>query len=239
MLLIAAMILAAEPSVRPEPTVDSAVRWVDQQWEAITACPRVITRSGARAAATGVTIGVRGGYAYVLTAQHAVPGAEEREVQFFTRESYPLPAVKIRGVQVLTRWDDSDLALLKVKLGPDSCGVLPLAGVGQRPKKFPVEVLSIGCSLGEPPTVRAETIVAKKPARRPGGGIAFFWELAAAPVPGRSGGPLLDNEGRVIGVCAAGRSGRGYYTHLDEILAALANDSNEWLWQPTPGNSLK
>ncbi|MGL6094920.1 MAG: S1 family peptidase [Fimbriiglobus sp.] len=240
MLLIAAMVLAAGPTVGgPTPTVESAVLSADQQWAAILACPKVITRSGARAAATGVAVGVRGGYAYVLTAQHAVPGVEEREIQFFTKESYPVPAVKIRGVEVVTRWDDPDLALLKVKLGPDTCGVLRLAGVGQRPKNFPVEVLSIGCARGEPPTARVGRIVAKKPARRPGGGLAFFWELADAPVPGRSGGPLLDNEGRVIGVCAAGRNGRGYYTHLDEILAALVNDSNDWLWQRTPDGVLK
>ena len=38
---------------------------------------------------------------------------------------------------------------------------------------------------------------------------------------GRSGGPLLDADGRLIGVCSGTQEGMNYYTHPDEIRGAL------------------
>ena len=41
----------------------------------------------------------------------------------------------------------------------------------------------------------------------------------------------MTNGGRVIGLCAAAQKGRGYYSHLDEILAGLKVKDFGWLWQ--------
>jgi hypothetical protein len=32
---------------------------------------------------------------------------------------------------------------------------------------------------------------------------------------------LVDSAGRVIGICSASQDGKGYYVHIEEILAAL------------------
>ena len=217
------------------PVVDGAVLSVPAQWEALAACPRVLSRADGgvgTATGTGITVAARDGFAYVLTALHAVPdGAVEREVQFFTRESYPEPARKYLAVEVAARWADPDLALLRVKVGADPVYTLPLARPGERPMVYPYTALSIGCSNGSPPTCRPETVSGKRPARRANEAVAFFWELATPPVPGRSGGPLLDTRGRVIGVCAAGQDGKGYYTHLDEVLFGLKRQGYDWLWR--------
>lgn len=225
-----------------DPTIESAVLNQTAQWSALAACPRVVTLTGNTATATGVAIGIRDGYVYVLTAYHAVvsereQGVTEREVQFFTKESYPEPAKSFRGVEVVAKWYEPDLALLKVTVGADILPTLPLAGVDQRPKRFPFSAISVGCSKGAPPTFREERVIAKRTATRSRAKdgkdtetVAFFWELSATPVQGRSGGPLLDAQGRVIGICAASRENRGYYTHLDELLASLKEDGYGWLW---------
>src|SRR4029079_4450312 len=98
-----------------------------------------------------------------------------------------------------------------------------------RPRKVPFDAISIGCSKGEPPTGVKEAVSAKRFGRREGGEQAFFWETGAAPTPGRSGGPLVA-DGKGVGICAAGKDGRGYYAHLDELLAGLKAEGYGWLW---------
>lgn len=232
------LVLAAPPAA-PNPVAAGAALPADAQWGAVGACPRVATLTGMGRIGTGVTLAVRnepgpdgsgGRFAYVLTAKHVVPGTEDRLVEFFTKESYPKPARSFRAVEVVREWADPDLALLKVKVGAaDAFPTLRLAGPGERPKRFPAPALSVGCTEGAAPNCRSEVIVAKRPVRQ-ANGVAFFWESQAPSVPGRSGGPLLDTSGRVIGLCVALQGERGYYTHLDEVLASLKRDGYEWLW---------
>ncbi len=218
----------------PAPVGKTLALSVDAQWAAIEACPRIVNQAGERSTGTGVVVAVRDGFAYILTAHHVAGDPEEREVQFFTRKSYPVPARKLRGVQVLAKYPDTDAAVLKLAVGDDAPAVLPLAGIGQRPKRFPFDSVSVGCSNGKLPTCRGEQVVGKKFVRRQGDNVAFFWELADPPLPGRSGGPLIDAQGRVIGLCAASRDRRGYYAHLDEILAGLKRDELGWLIPANP-----
>ena len=37
--------------------------------------------------------------------------------------------------------------------------------------------------------------------------------------------------GKVVGICAAGKDGRGYYAHSDELLAGLNAEGFGWLWE--------
>jgi S1-C subfamily serine protease len=232
--MMAVIVLVAAAAPAPLPILTES-KWSETvQWNAIAASPRVISRideSTTTSTATGVTIGVRGEFAYILTALHALPDTvTEREVQFFSKATYPEPARRYYGVEIALRWNEPDLALLRVRVGSDPTTSLPLAGPGDRPKTYPFPALSVGCTNGMPPTCRLESVIGKQPAHRPNDTVAFFWELASSPVAGRSGGPLIDERGRVIGLCAASQDGRGYYTHLDEILFALKRQGLDWLW---------
>jgi S1-C subfamily serine protease len=203
-----------------------------KQWAAILASPKVSVPG--RTNGTGVVIGAKDGFGYLLTAAHVVP-LDGIEVQFTTRETYPKTAWFATQPAVVARWPDPDLALIRFPLpmGRD-LPQLPLAGPGQRPKTFPVPAWSAGVGQDEAATIRAERVLAKRAIRRPGHDLAFFWETENETQLGRSGGPLVDDRGRVIGICAARQAGRGYYTHLDEILAALKRDGHGWLVTPKP-----
>jgi S1-C subfamily serine protease len=213
----------------PGPTVPSRDFPDDLQWRAVLACTRVSTTTGAYGNATGVTVGLKDGIAYVLTAAHAVAAPDAREAHYFTRDSYPARAKTFPKVAVALSLPAADVALLKVPVGDWPAPVLQLARPGRRPKAFPATALSVGCTDAGPPTCSAEVLRAKRLVRRPGD-VAFFWESEVMPRPGRSGGPLVDPNGRVIGLCAASQGGRGYYTHLDEILAGLKKNGDSWLW---------
>ncbi|MCU0705988.1 MAG: serine protease [Fimbriiglobus sp.] len=216
-----ALLLALAPLATPDPTAP---------WELIEACPRLVVRGSERSRATAVVIGQKDGFAYLLTAHHVVADDPPAEVQFFTRRSYPNPARTLRGCELVLPFRQADFALLKVPTGDTPVPVLPLAAPPPRPRKVPFAAIAVGCSGGEPPTGTKETVAARRFGRREGGEQAFFWETEAAPVAGRSGGPLVV-DGRVVGLCAAAKDGRGYYAHLDELLAGLKGVGYGWLWE--------
>jgi len=214
--------------VRSNPTVPDTAVSVETQWAVITATARVSdgVRSGG---ATAVCIGNSKGMAYLLTAEHAVPKGEARVYEFFTRDSHPKSARSLTDGEVLFRLPDSDLALVKIPNGAEPLPVIRVAGPGQRPKRYPFAAISVGCPGISPPVVRLEKITGKTMVHRPNDGLAFFWQLAETPIVGMSGGPLLNAEGRIIGVCCAFQDGIGYFTHLDEVLAGLKRNGYGWL----------
>jgi S1-C subfamily serine protease len=220
-------------ALAPTPIVASRDFTPEAQWAAALACPRIVPLVVDRGATggTGVTVGVRGGVAYVLTAAHAVSGSTGFEVQYFSRDSYPLRAQSFDRVSVAVRIPDADFALLKVETGSWPAPTLKLAGPGRRPKAFPAPAFTVGCTDKEAPTCAVESVRAKRLVRRPGNEVAFFWETAAAPQPGRSGGPLVGTDEQVIGICSAFQDGSGYYVHLDEIQAGLKQAGYGWLWE--------
>jgi hypothetical protein len=62
--------------------------------------------------------------------------------------------------------------------------------------------------------------------KKPDGSAAFHWEADKPQAIGRSGGPLVDTQGRVIGICSGTRENKGYYVSIYEIEASLKR--NGW-----------
>ena len=96
---------------------------LDAHWQAVLACPRVSTET---TTGPGVVIGVKDGFAYLLTANH-VAASDRVEVRFTSRENYPRPAWYGDGAMVVARWPDPDLALVRFPVGKRGVNVLPLA----------------------------------------------------------------------------------------------------------------
>lgn len=165
---------------------------------------------------SGVLLLQKGPFAYVLTARHLVEGAEALELSFYSAATFPRPGPVVRDVEVLASSKESDLALVRATVRAPLPAGLRLAA--EAPAETPFPALSVGCSDGLFPTLLLESVQSARRVRKPGTDEAvLMWELVREPAGGRSGGPLLDRQGRLIGMASGRSGGKGYCIHLDEI----------------------
>jgi len=75
------------------------------------------------------------------------------------------------------------------------------------------------------------------PKIKPDGTKHVFWEGQEASVVGRSGGPLIDRRGNLVGVCSGKSGGKGYYVHLDYVYEALDREGLTWVYADEPKNA--
>jgi S1-C subfamily serine protease len=128
------------------------------------------------------------------------------------------------GGEVLFRVPEADLAVIRLPAGRREWPAARLARGADLKAGW-----VIGCDDGREPRVTAVTVGARKLVRRPDGGSAFFWEADGESVPGRSGGPLFDADGQLVGVCSGTQGGKTYFTHPGEIRSALRDHRLEWV----------
>ncbi|MBU1230936.1 MAG: Do family serine endopeptidase [Proteobacteria bacterium] len=129
---------------------------------------------------------------YIVTNNHVVAEADEIKVKLLSRE-------KPYDAKVIGRDQETDLALLKIEAG----GGLPVLEFANSDATRVGEwVLAIGNPFGLGHTVTAGIISAK--GRHIGAG-AFdsFLQTDASINPGNSGGPLIDMDGKVVGINTA------------------------------------
>jgi serine protease Do len=141
-----------------------------------------------RALGTGVIVDEDG---YVLTNNHVISGADEILVKLKNGEEYQ---AEIKG-----RDKKTDLALIHIKADHD----LPYLTLGDSDDlRVGDWVLAVGNPFGLENTVTAGIVSAKQ--RVIGAGpYDDFIQTDASINPGNSGGPLIDMEGRVVGINTA------------------------------------
>ena len=129
---------------------------------------------------------------HILTNEHVVANAQRLTVSFGGDKTYP--------ARVVGRDPDTDLAVIKVDAPPSELKVVPLGDsdkliVGQK-------VLAIGNPFGFDRTLTTGVISGlQRPIRaRNGRPIEGAIQTDASINPGNSGGPLLDSQGRMIGI---------------------------------------
>jgi S1-C subfamily serine protease len=132
---------------------------------------------------------------HIVTNFHVVEGASELHVTFFDETRVPADVV---GVD-----PSNDLAVLKVDVGPELLRVIPL-GDSDRLKvgRF---LVAIGNPFGLQQTLTTGVVSSLgRIIQGPDGRfIGEIIQTDAAINPGNSGGPLLDLDGRVVGVNSA------------------------------------
>jgi S1-C subfamily serine protease len=139
----------------------------------------------------------------ILTNAHVVAGAEEVTVSF-EEGGEPIDA-EVRGVD-----PDTDLAVLKIDPGEvENLTVLPLGDSSELEVGDPV--VAIGNPFGLQRTVTTGIVSAlQRQIKAPSGfSISNVVQTDASINPGNSGGPLLDAQGRVIGINSQIATGGG------------------------------
>jgi serine protease Do len=129
---------------------------------------------------------------YIVTNNHVVAEADEIKVKLLSR-------AKPYDAKVIGRDQETDLALLKIEAG----GGLPVLEFGNSDATRVGEwVLAIGNPFGLGHTVTAGIISGK--GRHIGAGpFDSFLQTDASINPGNSGGPLIDMDGKVVGINTA------------------------------------
>jgi tetratricopeptide (TPR) repeat protein len=182
--------------------------------------------------ANGVIIDRVGGVVYLLTAAHLFGPDDRLEVMVFppNAEDGRFVAVKEVKVEATTDKLKQDLAILRISVDPRFIGepikLAPLQSVPMPEfKAFSVASTPETGAFDRPELVLESAQIGK-------GNDSFrFWKTKAIPEPGRSGGPLLDSSGRLIGICSGSDGKAGLYSHLEEIQALLRQNAFRHLIQ--------
>ncbi len=140
---------------------------------------------------------------HIVTNNHVVEGADEVRVTFY--DGY------VARAEVLARDEDSDLAVLQVDVDPER--LVPLEFGDSSTLQVGQRVVAIGnpWDLGGTMTVGivsalGRTLPGRLAPERGFYSIPDLIQTDAAINPGNSGGPLLDSNGRVVGINTAIRS---------------------------------
>ena len=176
---------------------------------------------------SGVIVGEKEGFVYILTVCHAVD-AGIGEVDFFSLDTFPNPTLTLTHPEVVVKSRTADLAVIRVKTAKQ----LPFAPVSfvKKLDKDPKSVYSVGCSAGNTPTLLPETLLKKSRIQiRQNGPKRFLWSTDSPQQQGRSGGPLISADGRLLGLALGTDGENGFYSHFSEIADYLIDSNLGWL----------
>jgi S1-C subfamily serine protease len=182
---------------------------------------------------SGVIVMDHKGVYYILTARHVVGPRDSLRVLTYSKESGEKPErtylereCKLEGMAE----GADDLAVIKVLAGRPAPGIVPIC-----PKKKATQEKTIPALLaGVDPTGAPKIIqmaASKKPVRLPQqrGAVLTLWSVDREQEKGWSGGPLVDQQGYLVGICSGRNEGKGYYCTLEQIHKMLYDVVLDWI----------
>lgn len=188
---------AAAPAATSEAMPSVSMADAVERAEAATVRLRVHDGNGF-GVGTGTIIDVHGDEALVLTCGHLfreTQGKGKVEVDLFVGGQTRTVAGQVVDFDA----DSRDIALVAIRPGFE---VRPVQVIGKiDPVQNGQSAFSFGCDRGADPS-RRDTRITGVDKYNQHLGVSNL-EIAGAPIDGRSGGGLFDNQGRLIGVCNA------------------------------------
>ena len=166
---------------------------------------------------------------YVLTVAHAVREQITRVEIFDGKET---PIVEMNQVKVLSQQARADLALIQVPISDEIETTAIRLAKNDKSIDQTAFGYSVGCGGGKPPSTHRERILGADSIKinlESGSAIRHMWRTELPQEQGRSGGPLLDVNGDLLGIALGRFSDNGYYAHLQEISDYLIDSGLETL----------
>lgn len=171
----------------------SSERWITLKEEGLSQVSddEPVTKSKGFGGGSGFIISKDG---YIVTNNHVVANADTIFVQTFNGEEYPATLIE--------RDPTTDVALLKI----DGKNLPAIAFADSSKVEVGEWVIAIGTPLGLQSSVSTGIISGENRSYQGNLLIQDFFQIDAAINPGNSGGPLLNLDGKVIGMSTAGLS---------------------------------
>jgi len=222
---------AHSSTTQPPTTLETAGYTVDDRMTAVMATVWIVNPADITEG-SGVIVAVRDQRLLVLTADHIIDGGKTVDVLVYTATTYPKPTRVLRDARVIANSATRDLALVRTSNTPIRVAPLAICPLSELPKQSSFWTMTIGCGNGKPPTplldhVDASPMVQRPDAKHP----VRLWQLHQAQSLGRSGGPMVDQQLRLLGIGSGTSGGHGYYCHLTEIDAFLRDNGFDSLIQ--------
>jgi len=173
---------AITPSPPVEPEIYALVR------PSVVLISRDANTAGARGVGSGVVVDLNGS---ILTAYHVVAGAESVSVRFYDGTTATGTVGQVQP--------ERDLAVIRVRQLPNGVEAATLSGGVRQGDK----VMAIGAPFGLDASVSSGVVSGigrRFTVEETGQTLDNMIQFDAAVNPGNSGGPLVDLNGRVVGI---------------------------------------
>ncbi|MCA9247236.1 MAG: trypsin-like peptidase domain-containing protein [Planctomycetales bacterium] len=222
-----------EESLHSEDTEETLVQRIRR------ATVRIEQRTGS-GTGSGVVVGIRPPFTYVLTAQHVVAAAGEIVITDYSQDLDLDAAAVHSSVRLVATDPELDLALVRFVTSNSQQPFLKVTNLTSATTNFnsatKKNCLASACLEGKLPKTHPVTARGPVRIRRVIGtkGVEC-WQIEPALEPGSSGGGLVSFSGELLGIASGTAQQRGYYGYSGEIVKFLKSCGYGWLVSsPTP-----